>query len=118
MAFGGVGRGFAVCGSRDDSPIQTPRIDRVVSSREPRVMRAVWLACVAVVGLAPGRARADEPAPSEPEPPTKEEPKPDAAPIEKPSLDTPILRPIRTREIVVDIPGERSTNNKLALGAI
>jgi hypothetical protein len=81
-------------------------------------MRAVWLACVAVIGLAPGYARADEPAPSDPEPPAKEAPKPEAAPIEKPGLDTPIVRPIRTREIVVDIPGERSTNNKLALGAI
>lgn len=77
-------------------------------------MRAAWLAC-AVVVVAPRVARADEPPPNEPAPEPMGEPAP--PPVDDHPEDRPVLRPPRVREITVDIPGERSLNNKLMLAA-
>jgi len=66
-------------------------------------------------------ARADQPAvpadPTiEPAPGSGSEPAPPPTP--PPEVDGPVLRaPIRTKQIVIDIPGERSRSNKLALAA-
>jgi hypothetical protein len=86
-------------------------------------MRAVWLACALLLGgVAP--TRADEPAPlaptTEPAPASGEASGTAPAPGEqpRPDIDHPVLRPsIRRKEIVIDIPGERSRTNKLVLAA-
>ncbi|HEU0037507.1 MAG TPA: hypothetical protein VFQ53_43145 [Kofleriaceae bacterium] len=69
-------------------------------------MKAAWVLTCTVAWL--GVAHADEPA----IPPTSE-PAPDV-PATAPRPDRPTLRSA-PREIVVDIPGERSRNNKLVL---
>jgi len=96
-------------------------------------MRAVLLGCLLCV--VPRVAIADEPGP-EPVPPpaTPDEPAPEApeapetpttatevpSPTPEPDhYDGPILQvPIRPREIVIDVPGLRSKNEKLILGSL
>lgn len=90
-------------------------------------MRSAWLACALALTLAPS-AWADEPVPGgvpteEPEPlepPPPEEPEaPDPDTLPAPAAnDGPVLKhSFRRKEIVVNVPGERSRNNKLALAA-
>jgi len=78
-------------------------------------MRAAWLACLVIAVVAPRRVRADEPAPpNEPIPPTTEPAPPEEAP--PPPGDGPVLQPhFRSKEIVVEVPGERTRMNKLTL---
>ena len=82
-------------------------------------MREVLLACL--VAGAPRVAVADDvPAPTEPvvQPApiqdTTETPPPPPENYEKPTLKTPI----RTREIVIDVPGTRTQQQKLVLGGL
>lgn len=91
-------------------------------------MRSVWLACALALPVA-SPAWADQPSPEgvpteapEPlEPPPPEEPAapdPDVLPEARPDLDRPTLKhSFRRKEIVVEVPGERSRTNKLALAA-
>jgi hypothetical protein len=82
-------------------------------------MRAVLLACL--LAGAPRVAIADE-APAPTEPPvqpapiqdTKESPPPPPDNYEKPTLKTPI----RPREIVIDVPGTRTRQQKMILGGL
>jgi hypothetical protein len=71
----------------------------------------------AIAAALAGVARADEPVPPS-EPPPPEQPEKAPAPAEE-TFDKPALRPlVRAREIVVEVPGERSRTNKLVLGSM
>jgi hypothetical protein len=82
-------------------------------------MRAVLLACL--ISVLPRAVDADEvPPPSEPAteepPPKKEEPAPDP---DSRKYDGPVIKgALRPREIVVDVPGVRSSRTKLILGSL
>lgn len=70
-------------------------------------MRSAWIALV-LAAAPPASAQ-----PAQPEAPPSE-PSPDGE-----LSDRPMLRPAhKPREIVIEVPGERSTNNKLAVGAL
>jgi hypothetical protein len=82
-------------------------------------MRVV-LGCAVLVAMA-GMAGADELPTQTTEPTEPEAPPPPAeAPPKQPdSFDRPALRPlVRTKEIVVEVPGERTRNQKIVLGSV
>ena len=111
LAMSGV-----ACGSRHDRPDQPPSIDYAALSGNASDMRLASFAC-AIVLVASSSAAADEPVPEttpEGQPETTE-----SGEIEDPGIDRPMLKPlVRTREIVVEVPGERSRNNKLVVGSV
>lgn len=88
----------------------------------------VWLASSLVVGLlAPARAdvinRLPAPPPdptTSPEPPPPEPSPPLPEPEQRPtSYEGQVLRaPFRSREIVIDVPGERTRTTKIALASV
>jgi hypothetical protein len=92
-------------------------------------MRAAWLAWL-VMSVAPARADVMDRLPPPPPPPEQPEPEPEPLVVPLPTAPSStehtqqehegqILRtPIRPREIVIDVPGLRSRNEKLLLGAL
>ena len=83
-------------------------------------MTAVWLASTLVVALvAPVRADVINRLPPPP-PPEPANPEPEPEPEHRPStFEGQVVRPpIRTREIVIDIPGERPLTTKIALASL
>jgi hypothetical protein len=85
-------------------------------------MKRLGLACVLAIAL-PRVGVADEPAPApapEPAPATEPAPAPAPAPVTVPTPDderAPVTR-VRSRDITIEVPGERSRNNKLIIGGI
>ena len=109
----------ATCGLLDDSPVQIVRIDGGAAARQPaRMIRFVSaFACIAAIASA---SFADDPAPDPapaPPPETAPAPAPEAAPAPAPA---PAVQPnaLPTREIKVEVPGERTQNNKLVIGGV
>jgi hypothetical protein len=81
-------------------------------------MKRLGLACVLAIAL-PRVGIADEPAPAPaPEPAPATEPAPAPAPVIVPDDErAPVLR-ARSRDLTIEVPGERSRNNKLIIGGI
>jgi hypothetical protein len=126
-------QGNAVCGSLDDSPNQLARIDGFGATREGLGMRAAWLAGVLVMAIAvPARADVIDRLPAPPPEPEKPAPEPEPEPLVVPLPTAPtttqhrlqehegtmMRTPIRPREIVIDVPGERTRNQKILVGSL
>jgi hypothetical protein len=86
-------------------------------------MRAILLGCL--LAMLPRVASADEPGPQggpgeTPPPQPKKETPTEEPPPPRPQSEAPVIykQPIRPREIVVDIPGVRSTQTRLMLGGL
>lgn len=84
-------------------------------------MKRLGLACVLAIAL-PRAGFADEPAPA-PAPEPTPAPEPDPAPTPAPPPAPVVQEPapiVRTggRDVTIEVPGERSRNNKLIVGGI
>jgi len=104
-------------------PLSAVRIDPVGAARQPaRMIRVVLaVACVLAI-LVPHASFADDPAPSSPEPAPVAPPEPATAPppaqVQIPPTEQPRPVPQGRREIRIEVPGERSNNNKILVGSL